>query len=80
MFLPADVVPVPNTPCTSVLQWTGLADSRIGVGAGGGAIFWFGSSPAESCLELYADSATVAIFEPAIQLFCVSGAMGVIVY
>jgi hypothetical protein len=57
-----------------------LADSRIVLGAGGGAIFWFGSSPAESCLELYADSATVAIFEPVNQLFCVSGAMGIIVY
>jgi hypothetical protein len=69
-----------NSNFTSVLQWNGQPDSPILVGPSGGGVFWFSSSPAESYLELYSDSATTIAFTPANQLFFVSDATGVVVY
>lgn len=69
-----------NMNFTSEFQWNGLADSPILVGPGGGGVFWFSTSPAESYVELYSGSATTATFEPANQLFFASDATGELVY
>ncbi len=69
-----------NSNFTSVFQWNGLDDSPILVGPGGGGVFWFSTSPAESYFELYADSATTTTVEPANQMFFVSDATGELVY